>query len=86
MDPQVGAVTKFLAYRLGQTPDTDLNTCPIAHQGGSAIEAMTIIAFALHLDPVFVGVHHLARFTFMSLVLPAAVGVIRAYEGKKPKE
>src|SRR5947199_5931130 len=47
-----------------------------------AIEAMTIIAFALHLDPVFVGVHHLARFTFMSLVLPAAVGVIRAYEGK----
>jgi membrane AbrB-like protein len=51
-----------------------------------AIEAMTIIAFALHLDPVFVGVHHLARFTFMSLVLPAAVGVIRAYEARKPKE
>ena len=47
-----------------------------------AIEAMTIIAFALHLDPVFVGVHHLARFTFMSMVLPAAVGLIRAYEGR----
>jgi len=51
-----------------------------------AIEAMTIIAFALHLDPVFVGVHHLARFTFMSLVLPAAVGVIRAYEGRTKKD
>ena len=50
-----------------------------------AIEAMTIIAFALHLDPVFVGVHHLARFTFMSLVLPAAVGLIRAYEKKNGK-
>ncbi|MGB9366114.1 MAG: AbrB family transcriptional regulator, partial [Xanthobacteraceae bacterium] len=50
-----------------------------------AIEAMTIIAFALHLDPVFVGVHHLARFTFMSLVLPAAVSVIRAWEGAPPK-
>jgi hypothetical protein len=50
-----------------------------------AIEAMTIIAFALHLDPVFVGVHHLARFTFMSLVLPAAVGAIRAYEGRAKK-
>ena len=50
-----------------------------------AIEAMTIIAFALHLDPVFVGVHHLARFTFMSLVLPAAVGVIRAWEGKNSR-
>jgi len=27
-------------------------------------------------------VHHLARFTFMSLVLPAAVALIRAYEGR----
>jgi membrane AbrB-like protein len=50
-----------------------------------AIEAMTIIAFALHLDPVFVGVHHLARFTFMSLVLPTAAGLIRAYEARKNK-
>src|SRR2546423_4060762 len=46
-------------------------------------EATSLIGLALHLDPVFVGVHHLARFTFMSLVLPAAVGMIRAYEGKK---
>src|SRR3954463_15539473 len=51
-----------------------------------AIEAMTIIAFALHLDPVFVGVHHLARFTFMSLVLPGAVGVIRAYEARRKND
>ena len=51
-----------------------------------AIEAMTIIAFALHLDPVFVGVHHLARFTFMSLVVPAAVGLIRAYEARGKKD
>jgi uncharacterized membrane protein AbrB (regulator of aidB expression) len=50
-----------------------------------AIEAMTIIAFALHLDPVFVGVHHLARFTFMSLMLPTAAGLIRAYEARKNK-
>lgn len=56
----------------------------IAYAPG-AMEAMTIIAFALHLDPVFVGVHHLARFTFMSMVLPAAVGLIRAYEGRKEK-
>jgi membrane AbrB-like protein len=51
-----------------------------------AIEAMTIIAFALHLDPVFVGVHHLARFTFMSMVLPAATGIIRKYEGRDGKK
>ena len=57
----------------------------IAYAPG-AMEAMTIIAFALHLDPVFVGVHQLARFTFMSLVLPAAVGMIRAYEGRGNKD
>jgi uncharacterized membrane protein AbrB (regulator of aidB expression) len=51
-----------------------------------AIEAMTIISFALHLDPVFVGVHHLARFTFMSLVLPTAAGLIRSYEARKKKD
>jgi membrane AbrB-like protein len=51
-----------------------------------AIEAMTIIAFALHLDPVFVGVHHLARFTLMSMVLPAAVGLIRAYESRAARK
>jgi membrane AbrB-like protein len=53
----------------------------IAYAPG-AMEAMTIIAFALHLDPVFVGVHQLARFTFMSMVLPALVGVIQKWEGK----
>ena len=57
----------------------------IAYAPG-AMEAMTIIAFAIHLDPVFVGVHHLARFTFMSMVLPAAVGAIRAYEARKAKK
>ena len=57
----------------------------IAYAPG-AMEAMTIIAFALHLDPVFVGVHQLARFTFMSLVLPGAVGVIRSYEEHKRPE
>jgi len=31
-------------------------------------------------------VHHLARFTFMSLVLPGAAGVIRAYEGRTKKD
>ena len=42
------------------------------------IEAMTMMAFALGLDPLFVGAHHLARFFLISLTLPllsrAAVG------------
>jgi len=82
----VGTVVGFLcaavvAWGLNlRLPDVVMAYAP------GAIEAMTIIAFALHLDPVFVGVHHLARFTFMSLVLPFAVGVIRAYEARKVKK
>jgi uncharacterized membrane protein AbrB (regulator of aidB expression) len=47
-----------------------------------AIEAMTTLAFALHLDPAFVGVHHVARFTFVSLLIPV---IIRAL-GRAPEE
>ena len=36
------------------------------------LEAMTMMAFALGLDPLFVGAHHLARFFFISLTLPFA--------------
>jgi membrane AbrB-like protein len=34
------------------------------------LEAMTMMAFALGLDPLFVGVHHLARFLLISAGLP----------------
>ena len=34
------------------------------------LEAMTLLAFALGIDPLFVGAHHLARFVMISLALP----------------
>ncbi len=34
------------------------------------LEAMTILAFMIGLDPAFVGVHHLARFVLIALLLP----------------
>jgi membrane AbrB-like protein len=34
------------------------------------LEAMTMMAFALGLDPLFVGAHHLARFVVISAALP----------------
>ncbi|MDE3177530.1 MAG: AbrB family transcriptional regulator, partial [Pseudomonadota bacterium] len=36
------------------------------------LEAMTMMAFALGLDPLFVGAHHIARFLLISLALPWA--------------
>lgn len=46
-----------------------------------ALDAMMILALALHLDPIFVGAHHVARFILISLSLPLFV---RMY-GQAPK-
>lgn len=37
------------------------------------LEAMTVLAFALHLDPVYIGAHHLARFLGIGLGLPVLI-------------
>ena len=44
----------------------------VAYAPGS-IDAMMILALALHLDPVFVGAHHLARVFTVTLALPSIV-------------
>jgi hypothetical protein len=40
-----------------------------------ALDAMMILALALHLDPIFVGAHHVARFILVSALLPLFVRV-----------
>ena len=39
------------------------------------LEAMTALAFALRIDPVLVGVHHIARFTMIGIGLPLALKI-----------
>lgn len=46
-----------------------LSSALIAFAPGG-LEAMTALAFALHIDPVIVGVHHIARFTLIGIGLP----------------
>ena len=43
------------------------------------LEAMTLLAFALGLNPLYVGVHHLARFILLSACVPL---VVRLYLGR----
>ncbi len=38
------------------------------------LEAMTVLALVLGLDPLYVGIHHLVRFLGIGLVLPFVVG------------
>jgi hypothetical protein len=34
------------------------------------LEAMMVLALVLHLDPLYVGLHHLARFLGIGFLLP----------------
>jgi uncharacterized protein len=47
----------------------------VAYAPGS-IDAMMILALALHLDPVFVGAHHLVRVVAVTLSLPVLVRML----------
>lgn len=76
----VAAMTSFLAAfataalfaglssRLTGAPFADA----LAAFAPGGLEAMTMMAFALGLDPLFVGAHHVARFLMISLALPWA--------------
>lgn len=71
-----GAVLALLAAWLLTLPAGDVI---IAYAPGG-LEAMIILAFALHLDPVYVGAHHLARFFYVSVMMPFAVAWLRRKE------
>jgi membrane AbrB-like protein len=71
----------LLAFAVASLLSLNFADVLIAYAPGG-MEAMTILAFVLHLDPAFVGVHQLARFLFVALAMPFAVAAIRAFEGK----
>lgn len=62
----VALLFAILAARLVSAPFAE--TLAAFAPGG--LEAMTMMAFALGLDPLFVGSHHLARFFLIGLTLP----------------
>jgi membrane AbrB-like protein len=55
----------------------------IAFAPGS-VDAMMLLALALHLDPVYVGAHHLVRIFFVSLFMPLVAR--RAAPARKPAD
>jgi uncharacterized protein len=50
---------------------------------------MMVMALALHLDPIFVGAHHIARFLLVSLSLPILASRLRGTRtrttGERPR-
>lgn len=64
---------------IGAGIDTLLTGMPLAESiiafAPGGLEAMTALAFALHVDPVLVGVHHLARFLLVGIGLPLVMKI-----------
>ena len=75
----------LLALTVASLLSLRMSDVMIAYAPGG-MEAMTILAFILHLDPAFVGVHHLARFLFVALTMPFAVAGVRAWEERGRKD
>jgi uncharacterized membrane protein AbrB (regulator of aidB expression) len=46
---------------------------------------MTIMAFALNLDPAYVGSHQIARYVMIALAMPVAWALVR-WLGRKPAD
>jgi uncharacterized protein len=38
-----------------------------------AMDAVLALALTLHIDPIFVGAHHLSRFVFVTIAIPGIV-------------
>jgi hypothetical protein len=74
----IAAATSFLAafavavaFSWGVTKIVEVRFAEaLAAFAPGGLEAMTMMAFALGLDPLFVGAHHLARFFMITVALP----------------
>jgi membrane AbrB-like protein len=63
------AVTGSFAGILMATLSLDAGDAFMAFAPGS-VDAMMLLALALHTDPVYVGAHHMARIFFVSVTMP----------------
>ena len=51
-----------------------------------AQDTMMVLALALHLDPVYVGAHHLTRFLVVTFSVAIAARRLARQQGKPPRE
>ncbi|HEY8581155.1 MAG TPA: AbrB family transcriptional regulator [Beijerinckiaceae bacterium] len=60
------------AFLAAKVAHTSFGAAMVAFAPG-ALEAMTMLAFAIGFDPLYVGVHHLARFMMLNMAMPFIV-------------
>ena len=66
------AISSVFVAVIALTTDVKLSDIVVAFAPG-AMDAMLALALTLHIDPVFVGAHHLSRFVYVSIVTPGIV-------------
>lgn len=71
------AVAFAFAWPAAWLADVSYATAMAAFAPGG-LEAMAMLAFAMGLDPLYVGAHHLARFMVLGLAMPFIVARLKA--------
>lgn len=66
------AISSVFVAVIALTTDVKLSDIVVAFAPG-AMDAMLALALTLHIDPIFVGAHHLSRFVYVSIVTPGIV-------------
>lgn len=66
------AISGVFVTMIGLTTQVGISDIVVAFAPG-AMDAMLALALTLHIDPVFVGAHHLSRFIFVSIATPGIV-------------
>lgn len=77
------AVAALGAGAVSLATDVSFGSTIVAFAPGG-LEAMTVLAFALGLDTIYVGVHHIARFLLVGLLVPVAIRAWPALRGSRP--
>jgi len=66
------AMTAVFVVIIELTTNVRFSDTVVAFAPG-AMDAMLALALTLHIDPIFVGAHHIARFVFVSIAIPGIV-------------
>jgi membrane AbrB-like protein len=66
------AISALFVAAIALTTQVRFGDIVVAFSPG-AMDAMLALALTLHIDPIFVGAHHLSRFIFVSIATPGIV-------------
>jgi uncharacterized protein len=66
------AITAVFVMIIAWTTHVRISDILVAYAPG-AMDAMLALALTLHIDPIFVGAHHLSRFIFVTVATPGIV-------------